>query len=176
VHIEAEVPGVLSSSKREPIRADVLVRAGPPAPWEAVEVKVRHIFKSDGDLALSRADGVDDMLRGVEAQIHAHYRPARVRPWVMTSLGRPGQGMSSDIRRLARLRLQRLDVSRAVSVPSVLQLLLQRWRAELSCALVLGDADTYLAALGSVGRARADVDVGTGPVRVYDLQSTRLQY
>ena len=79
-------------------------------------------------------------------------------------------------RRLARLRLQRLDVSRAVSVPSVLQLLLQRWRAELSCALVLGDADTYLAALGSVGRARADADEGTGPVRVYDLQSLRLPY
>jgi hypothetical protein len=141
-----------------------------------VEVKVRHVFKSDGDLALPRADGVDDMLRRVEAEVHAHYRPVRVRPWVMTSLGRPGQGMCSDIRRLARLRLQRPDVNRAVSVPSVMQLLLQRWRAELSCALVLGDADVYLAALGSVGRVHADPDAGMGPVRVYDLQSLRLPY
>ena len=139
-------------------------------------MKIRHVFKSDGDLALSRADGMDDMLRRVEADVHAHYRPIRVRPWVLTSLGRPGQGMSSDIRRLARLRLQRPDVNRAVSVPSVLQLLLQRWRAELSCALVLGDADVYLAALGSAGRVHVDPDAGTGPVRVYDLQSMRVPY
>jgi hypothetical protein len=94
----------------------------------------------------------------------------------MTSLGRPGQGLSSDIRRLARLRLQRLDVSRAVSVPSVLQLLLQRWRAELSCAVVLGDTEVYLSALGAVGAAALDPEHGTGPVRVYDLQSMRVPY
>jgi hypothetical protein len=141
-----------------------------------VEAKVRHVFKSDGDLAMPNADGVDDMLRRVEAEVHAHYRPMRVRPWVMTSLGRPGQGLSADIRRLARLRLQRLDVSRAVSVPSVLQLLLQRWRAELSCAVVVGDADVYLSALGAGGCVRRDPERGAGPVRVYDLQSVLLPY
>jgi hypothetical protein len=141
-----------------------------------VEVKVRHVFKSDGDLALPSADGVDAMLRRVEADVHAHYRPVRVRPWVMTSLGRPGEGFSADIRRLARLRLQRSDVSRAVSIPSVLQLLLQRWRAELSCALVLGDADIYLATLGAKLHERDGAETGTGGVRVYDLQSMRLPF
>ena len=77
---------------------------------------------------------------------------------------------------MARLRLQRLDVSRAVSVPSVLQLLLQRWRAELSCALVLGDTDVYMSALGAQGGMRATPEPGLGPVRVYDLQSLRLPY
>ena len=141
-----------------------------------VVLPVRHVFRSDGDLAIPRADGVDAMLRSVEAAVHAHYRPVRVRPWVLTSLGRPGQGLSSDIRRLARLRLQRLDVSRAVSVPSVLQLLLQRWRAELSCALVLGDTDVFLSALGAQGGMRSAPEPGLGPVRVYDLQSPRLPY
>ena len=61
-------------------------------------------------------------------------------------------------------------------MPSVLQLLLQRWRAELSCALVLGDAEVYLAALGSGTRVRTGTDGGTGAMQVYDLQSMRLPY
>jgi hypothetical protein len=177
VHTEAEVPGVLSSTKKEPIRADVLVRAMAPSPWEAAEIKVRHIFTSDGDVRPEVcAGGVDAMLRRVEAEVHAHYRPVRVRPWVVTSLGRPSEGLSADVRRLARLRLQRLDVSRAVSIPSVLQLLLQRWRAELSCALVLGDAEVYLAALGSGVRTRAGSGTEAGAMHVYDLQSMRVPY
>ena len=59
--------------------------------------------------------------------------------------------MATDIRRLARLRLKRPDVGRAVSMPSVLQLLLRRWRAELSCAVVLGDTEVYMASLGVAG-------------------------
>ena len=97
----------------------------------------------------------------------------QVRPWVMTSFGRPGAELCSDIRRLARLRLRRPDVSRAVSVQSVLQLLLQRWRAELSCALVMGDAEVYMA----VGRAAcASLQGGLAPadVQVYDLRSCRV--
>ena len=108
------------------------------------------------------------MLRATEATAHDHYRPVQVRPWVLTSFGRPGEEMSTDIRRLARLRLRRLDVSRAVSVPSVLQLLLRRWRAELSCAVVLGDAQVYLAAL--TGEPRGDRGLAPAEVQVYDMQ------
>jgi hypothetical protein len=152
------------------------VRAAPPATWECAEVKVRHVFKSDGDLALPSADGVDAMLRRVEAEIHAHYRPVKVRPWVMTSLGRPGEGLCTDIRRLARLRLRRPDVSRAVSVPSALQFMLHRWRAELSCALVTGDAEVYMTTLGAEVRGLGSAVTGMGRVQVYDLQSTRLAF
>eukprot|EP00665_Eupelagonemidae_sp_cell47_P015461 gene15461-biopygen7091 len=69
----------------------------------------------------------------------------------------------TDLRRLARLRLRRGDVGRAVSQPSVLQRLLHRWRGELSCALVLGDADVFLASLQGSGvgddRGLAPADV-----------------
>eukprot|EP00666_Eupelagonemidae_sp_cell4sb_P017798 gene17798-biopygen41443 len=130
-HRETEVPGVLSK-QNHPIRADVLVRARAPATWECAEIKVRHCFNSDGDVAISDAADLDAELRSTEAAVHAHYRPVKVRPWVMTSLGRPGEGFCADLRRLARLRLRRDDVARAVSLPSVLQYLLHRWRAELS--------------------------------------------
>ena len=115
-HTETEVPGVPSSTNKEPIRADVLVREMAPGSWTAAEIKVRHLFKGTGELAIAQAAQVDGMLRAVEAKAHAHYRPAQVRPWAMTSLGRPGEEMSNDLRRLARLRLRRPDLSRAVSV------------------------------------------------------------
>ncbi len=80
--------------------------------------------------------------------------------------------MCSDIRRLARLRLRQPDVARAVSVQSVQQLLLQRWRAELSCTLVLGDAQVYLAALE--GKRHGATGVPPAEVHLYELQSTGL--
>ncbi len=118
-------------------------------------MKVRHIFKGTGDLAFADAKQVDAVLQAVEAEAHHYYNPVRVRPWVFASFGRPGAEMCADIRRLARLRLRRPDVARAVSVQSVLQLLLQRWRAELSCSLIRGDAAVYTAAMeGKGGRTR----------------------
>ncbi len=173
-HTETEVPGILSSTKKESIRADVLVRATAPGTWGAAEVKVRHIFKGTGELVFAEAAQVDGMLKAVEAEAHRHYHPVQVRPWVFTSFGRPGAEMCADLRRLARLRLRRTDVARAVSVQSVLQLLLQRWRAELSCALVRGDAAVYAAALHNVqcheGRGLEPADL-----QVYDLQDSRVQ-
>eukprot|EP00665_Eupelagonemidae_sp_cell47_P005431 gene5432-biopygen3196 len=117
-HRETEVPGVPSSTQKGPIRADVLVRAAAPATWECTEVKVRHVFHSNGELALADAGQVDAMLEAQEAAVHAYYRPVGVRPWVFTSLDRPGSGFCTDLRRLARLRLRRADVGRAVSQPS----------------------------------------------------------
>ena len=77
--------------------------------------------------------------------------------------------MATDIRRLARLRLKRPDVGRAVSMPSVLQLLLRRWRAELSCAVVLGDTEVHMAALGVAGPQWEARDYA--PPRLYEMQS-----
>ncbi len=84
-HRETDVPGILTRNKKEPIRADVLVRARAPGSWECAEVKVRHCFNSDGDLVISRATDMDELLRAEEARAHVHYRPVRVRPWVMTT-------------------------------------------------------------------------------------------
>ena len=173
-HRETDVPGVQSTTQKEPIRADVLVRERAPGSWACAEVKVRHCFHGDGDLVLSRASDIDDMLRAEEAGVHAHYRPTRVRPWVLTSLGRPGEAMCADIRRLARRRMQLRDVRDAVSLPSVFQYLLHRWRAELSCSLVLGDADVFFASLRGVppqGGAPPPVDT-----HIYDLQSLRASF
>ena len=163
-----EVPGVLSSSKKEPIRADVQVRAAPPAGWEYAEIKIRHPFNSDGDSVGPRDGGVDAHLERVEAGVYAHYRPKRVRPWVVSSFGRPGAALANELRRLARLRLSKPDVARAVSLPSILQLLLRRWRAELSCAIVLGDMGVYMAALNTAWEP-CEVRAG-GPPRLYELQ------
>ena len=172
-HTETEVPGVLSFTKKEPIRADVLVREDAPGTWSCNEVKVRHPFRGTGELAFAAATQTDEVIRALEAAAHSHYRPVQVRPWIMSSFGRPGEEMCNDLRRLARIRLRRPDVSRAVSVQSVLQLLLQRWRAELSCALVTGDAQVYATALqgaspGARGLLPADV-------HVYELQPTGLR-
>ena len=91
----------------------------------------------------------------------------------MTSLGRPGEALCTDLRRLARARLALTDVRDAVSLPSVMQYLLQRWRAELSCAMVLGDTDVYLEAVQGVA-PRGGRAVARAEVQVYDLVSTRL--
>ena len=134
---------------------------------------MRHYFTGDGDLSISCASDIDSEIRAVEATAHAKYRPVRVRPWVLTSLGRPGEGLCGDLRRLARMRLQLSDVSAAVSHPSVLQYLLHRWRAELSCALVMGDMGVYMDAVQG-GPPRGGGPPAPADVQVYDLQSMRL--
>eukprot|EP00661_Eupelagonemidae_sp_cell13_P024250 gene24250-biopygen16405 len=128
------------------------------------EVKARHCWHEDGHCRLRDAEQVDAALTAEEVAVRKKYAPATVRPWVMTSLGRPGEAMCADLRRLARRRLGLPDVQRTVSPPSVLALLLQRWRAELSCTLVVGDASVYLDALqdgpqavGSRALGRAEV-------------------
>ena len=82
--------------------------------------------------------------------------------------------MCADMRRLARLRLRRPDVAQAVSVPSVQQLLLQRWRAELSCALVLGDTAVYLTAIEGRGRDRSARGLDPADLHLYELQDMRV--
>ena len=166
-HRETEVPGVLTKQKKNPIVADVLVRARAPATWECAEVKCRHFFNGDEALSISCAKDIDAELKAVEAAVHAKYTPVRVRPWVLTSLGRPGEGLVTDLRRLARARLRLADVSDAVSLPSVMQFLLYRWRAELSCAAVMGDTEIYLDAVQD-GVPRAGRDVARVDIHVYD--------
>eukprot|EP00661_Eupelagonemidae_sp_cell13_P009864 gene9864-biopygen16753 len=64
---------------------------------------------------------------------------------------------------------------RAVSPPSVLALLMQCWRAELSCALAAGDAAVYLDALQEGPQAVSTRALGQAAVQVYDLVSYRVQ-
>ncbi len=117
---------------------------------------------------------VDEMLRAREQDAHRNYQPVQVRPWIFTTFGRPGAEMCADLRRLARLRLQRADVARAVSVQSVQQLLLQRWRAEISCALVLGDAAVYLSATEGAREDSSMRGLQPADLDLYDLQNYRV--
>ena len=50
--------------------------------------------------------------------------------------------------------------------------LLQRWRAELSCALVMGDSQVYATALGGSGQGVRGLL--PADVHVYELQPTGL--
>ena len=61
------------------------------------------------------------------------------------------------------------------SLPSVMQFLLYRWRAELSCAAVMGDTEIYLDAIRK-GLWRAGRDLARVDIHVYDLVPTRLGY
>ena len=143
---EVPVPDVLTN-KNEPIVADVLILGLPPAARQCGEVKVRHFFKSSGESKITNAAHIDSALKATERDVHKHYKHVPVRPWVMTTLGRPGDEMCQDLRLLARRRLRLPDVAQAVSLPSVQQFLLRRWRAEISCTLAKGDADVTLNAL-----------------------------
>eukprot|EP00660_Eupelagonema_oceanica_P019363 gene19363-biopygen8992 len=168
---EVPLPDVLTP-KAEPIRCDVLVLGAPPASRQCGEVKVRHFLQSDGEVAISNASHIDQYLKAVEHEVHKHYQHVPVRPWVMTSMGRPGAELCHDLRRLARQRLRLPDVQRAVSLPSIQQHLLRRWRAGISCALAKSDADIYLECLR--GREDSARDRFTRPVAIYDLQSYRI--
>ncbi len=69
--------------------------------------------------------------------------------------------------------MRRPDVSRAVFAASVSQRLLHRWRAELSCALVMVDTTVYMAALRSEPLGYGFHELGPADLQVYDLQSYR---
>jgi hypothetical protein len=168
---EAAVPEATKTSKDKPIRADVLVRRGPIDPAECTEVKLRHPFKSDGALQISSANNWDNYLLAEEHAITRKYSPVRVRPWVFSTLGRPGEQFCTDLRRLARERLGRRDAQRAVSRDSLRQLLLRRWRAQISCTIATGMSNTILDAIEGTAAGR-DVTLPR-ETHLYDLQTYR---
>ncbi len=168
---EAAVPEASLTQKNKLIRADVLIRRGPIDPAECTEVKLRHPWKSNGDLTISSADQWDGYLRAEEQAITGKYSPVRVCPWVFTTLGRPGEQFCTDLRRLARERLGRADAQRAVSRESLRQLLLRRWRAQISCTIAIGVSNTVLDAIEGAIAGR-DVTVPR-ETRLYDLQTYR---
>ena len=168
---EAAVPEATKTSKDKPIRADVLVRRGPIDPAECTEVKLRHPFKSDGALQISSANNWDNYLLAEEHAITRKYSPVRVRPWVFSTLGRPGEQFCTDLRRLARERLGRQDAQRAVSRDSLRQLLLRRWRAQISCTIATGMSNTILDAIEGTAAGR-DVTLPR-ETHLYDLQTYR---
>jgi hypothetical protein len=157
---------LIQQKKQQPIRADVLVRRGPTDPAECTEVKVHHFCKSNGDLQRPGVDSWDNYLAEEEARIKQKYQPVRVRPWVFSTLGRPGEQFCFDIRRMARERLQRGDAQRVVSRESLRHVLLQRWRAELSVTLAIGVSNTLLETL----EGTATTQLPCKPGAFYDLQ------
>ncbi len=168
---EAAVPEASKTQKDKPIRADVLTRRGPIDPAECTEVKLRHLFRTDGALQISSADHWDNYLLAEEQKITCKYSPARVRPWVFSTLGRPGEQFCTDLRRLARERLGRADAQRMVSRESLRQLLLRRWRAQISCTIAVGVSNTVLDAIQGTAAGR-DVTLPR-ETRLYDLQTYR---
>ncbi len=168
---EAAVPEARSRIKNKPIRADVLTRRGPTDPAECTDVKLRHTWTTQGELQITRADDWDNYIAAEEDRIQRKYNPVRVRPWVFSTLGRPGEQFCSDLRRLTRERLGRCDARRAVSSASLRQTLLRRWRAQLSCTLAIGISNTLLDSLE--GTAACGEMAAPRPTQFYDLQSYR---
>jgi hypothetical protein len=165
---ETTVPEAKPTKKQQPIRADVLVRRGPTDPVECAEIKVRHFCHTNGDLR--KPQQWDTFLAGEEDAVKRKYQPVRVRPWVFSTLGRPGEQFCFDIRRLARERLQQWDARQTVSRESLRQMLLRRWRTELSCTLAIGVSNTVLEALeGTAVQQLAPPRSGA----FYDLQMNR---
>ncbi len=132
---------------------------------------MRHAWTTKGDLQIANADQWDNFLASQEDAVRVKYDPIRVRPWVFSTLGRPGEQFCSDLRRLVRERLNRADARRAVSRESMRQLLLRRWRAQLSCTLAIGVSNTWLDALE--GTAACGEVAAPRPTQFYDLQSYR---
>ena len=130
-------------------------------------MKVHHFCKSEGGLHRSGPGSWDKYLAEEESRIKQKYQPVKVRPWVFSTLGRPGEQFCFDIRRLARERLQRGDAQLAVSRESLRALLLQRWRAELSCTLAIGVSNTILEAL----EGTAVTQLPCKPGAFFDLQN-----
>eukprot|EP00661_Eupelagonemidae_sp_cell13_P010382 gene10382-biopygen19805 len=144
---EAAVPEANIDKNESPIRADVLVRRGPVDPVECTEVKLRHPWYSSGDLRTTDARQLDGLLAAEEHMVKTKHSPVRVRSWVFTTLGRPGEQFYTDVRRLVHERLAKSDAQRVVSRESLRQLLLRRWRSEISCTIAIGVANTYLEAV-----------------------------
>eukprot|EP00661_Eupelagonemidae_sp_cell13_P025315 gene25315-biopygen20968 len=167
---EAAVPEAHIHNKQKPIRADVLVRRGPIDPVECTEVKMRHLWHTSGDLQGTEAKDWDARLEAEERRVKEKYSPVRVKPWVFSTLGRPGDQFCIDIRRLARERLQKADARRCVSRESMRQFLLRRWRSELSCVIAIGVANTLLESIE--GTATNFMQL-VRPTALHDLQSYR---
>jgi hypothetical protein len=166
---EAAVPEARTRSTDKPIRADVLIRRGATDPAECTDVKVRHVWQTQGDPQATKATNWDNYLAAEEDKIRNKYAPVRVRPWVFSTMGRPGEQFCTDLRRLVRERLSTADARRAVSRDSLRQLLLRRWRATLSCTIAIGVSNTILDALeGSAASGKAEL---SRPTQLYDLQS-----
>eukprot|EP00661_Eupelagonemidae_sp_cell13_P007768 gene7768-biopygen21078 len=104
-------------------------------------------------------------------RVKLKYSPVRVKPWVFSALGRPGEQFCVDIRRLARERLNKPDARCCVSRESLRQLLLRRWRSEIPCAIAVGVANTLLEAVE--GTAANAVQL-TRSTALHDLQAYRL--
>ena len=61
-----------------------------------------------------------------------------------------------------------------MSVPSVQQMLLHRWRAVLSCTMLLGDVSVYMASLEGIPGGNAYSEVGAEGLQLYDIQQRRM--
>jgi hypothetical protein len=165
-------PEAPKTFKSQPIRSDVLVRRGAMDPIEYGEIKIRHPWKESGELRIRTAAELDGWLEAFESEASTKYAPMRVRPWVFTTLGRPGAIVCTDLRRLSRERLRQPDATNAVSHPSLRQMLLRRWRTMLSCANARGFASTLLDCIE--GCAVPGSEPVPPPLHYYELQAARL--
>ena len=88
---KASVPEAYTNTKAKPIRAGVLIRRGPIDPAECSEIKLRHTWHASADLRVADASCWDAFLGAEEQAFKTKYSPARVKPWVFSTLGRPGE-------------------------------------------------------------------------------------
>ena len=106
--------------------------------------------------------GAGAAVAAAEGQKRREYRAAAdshgalVVPLCVESYGRWGESAVSELRRLAKLRAERSDAQATCDAEQVRSSSLSRWRRELLCGLMQGNAMILLAAapdtLGRPGR------------------------
>ena len=103
--------------------------------------------------------GAGAAVAAAEGQKKREYRAAAdshgalVVPLCVESYGRWGKSAVSELRRLAKLRGERADAQATCDAEQVRSSSLSRWRRELSCCLMQGNALILLAAApDSLGR------------------------
>ena len=144
-------------------RADIIVSQGLLEPQRWTDVMVTHpLVESQG---VWTGCGAGAAVVAAEAQKRREYRAAAdsqgalVVPLCVESYGRWGEAAVSELRRLAKLRGERSDARATCDAEQVRSSSLSRWRRELSCGLMQGNALILLSAapdsLGRPGRCHA---------------------
>ena len=119
------------------------------APRSFLDVTIHHSVPGDGPRLSAAAQHPGAVNREAESEKRRRYpdgrAPCRVVPFALETYGRVGPSALKHLRQLARARAQDLPEGGSDAVASAL---LQRWGAQLSCALHRSNAERVRSALG----------------------------